>query len=75
MSVINLSKYHDALNKANLIEYAGKVCKVVGLTIESCGPEVNIGEICRINALRGNKKIAAEVVGFKENRVLNATGA
>ncbi|NMB32964.1 MAG: flagellar protein export ATPase FliI [Clostridium sp.] len=70
MSVINLSKYHDALNKANLIEYAGKVCKVVGLTIESCGPEVNIGEICRINALRGNKKIAAEVVGFKENRVL-----
>ncbi|NLP13547.1 MAG: flagellar protein export ATPase FliI [Clostridium sp.] len=70
MTVINLLKYHEILEKTNLIEYIGKVTKVVGLTIESDGPEVNIGEICRINALRENKKIAAEVVGFKDNKVL-----
>ena len=70
MAVVNLSKYQDILEKTNLIEYIGKVTKVVGLTIESDGPEVNIGEICRINALRENKKIAAEVVGFKDNKVL-----
>jgi flagellum-specific ATP synthase len=70
MAVVNLSKYQDILEKTNLIEYIGKVTKVVGLTIESNGPEVNIGEICRINALRENKKIAAEVVGFRDNKVL-----
>lgn len=70
MAVVNLTKYQDILEKTNLIEYIGKVTKVVALTIESNGPEVNIGEICRINALRENKKIAAEVVGFKDNKVL-----
>jgi len=42
----------------------------VGLTIESNGPEVNIGEICKINALRENKVISAEAVGFRDNKVL-----
>jgi len=70
MAAVNFQKYHEVLEKTNLIEYIGKVTKVVGLTIESNGPEVNIGEICKISALRENKTIPAEVVGFRDNRVL-----
>jgi len=70
MAAVNFKKYHEVLEKTNLIEYIGKVTKVVGLTIESNGPEVNIGEICKISALRENKTIPAEVVGFRDNRVL-----
>ncbi|MDQ2085894.1 flagellar protein export ATPase FliI [Herbivorax sp. ANBcel31] len=68
MSSINLLKYQKALDKCDFIECTGKVSKVVGLTIESTGPEVNIGELCKI---KGQKKtIMAEVVGFKDNKVL-----
>ncbi|MDP4092150.1 MAG: flagellar protein export ATPase FliI [Bacillota bacterium] len=70
MIKVDLSKYRKVLNENDFIEYSGKVAKVVGLTIESNGPEVNIGELCRIKTLRGNTEISAEVVGFKDNRVL-----
>jgi len=70
MATIDFSKYYDVLDNRDFIEYTGKVSKVVGLTIESNGPEVNIGEICKINALRENKVIFAEAVGFRDNKVL-----
>jgi len=70
MATIDFSKYYDVLDNRDFIEYTGKVSKVVGLTIESNGPEVNIGEICKINALRENKVISAEAVGFRDNKVL-----
>ncbi len=49
----------------------GKVTDVVGLIIESNGPSVELGEICTIYD-RSNKEICkAEVVGFKEGKVLS----
>ncbi|NLI57832.1 MAG: flagellar protein export ATPase FliI [Clostridium sp.] len=68
MPSINLLKYQKALEDSDFIESSGKVSKVVGLTIESIGPEVNIGELCKIKGQR--KTIMAEVVGFKDNKVL-----
>jgi len=67
---IDLNKYRRLLENSDYIEYRGKVSKVVGLTIESDGPEVNIGELCRLSTTKGNEVIEAEVVGFKENKVL-----
>lgn len=67
---INLQKYRQILQNSDFIEYSGRVSKVVGLTIESSGPEVNIGEICNIFAQRSTKRIQGEVVGFKDNKVL-----
>ena len=66
---ISLQKYHDILTKSDFKKYYGRVSKVVGLTIESEGPEVDIGELCKIHASRGRAVIESEVVGFKENRV------
>lgn len=49
----------------------GKVKRVVGLMIESRGPESSIGDLCYIYAGSTNKtKIPAEVVGFKDENVL-----
>lgn len=67
---INFENYFNILNKSDFIEYIGKVTKVVGLTIESEGPEVNIGELCEIKSLKSENKIYAEVVGFRDSSVL-----
>lgn len=51
----------------------GRVNRVVGLMIESQGPESSIGDVCKIhiNSPRnGHSIILAEVVGFKEEIVV-----
>lgn len=70
MSDINLEKYDSLLGK-KLYKKMGKVLNVVGLTVESAGPDATLGDICRIYT-DGDKKtgIMAEVVGFKDNKTL-----
>jgi flagellum-specific ATP synthase len=70
MPVIELTKYSTVLSDNTFIEYTGKVSKVVGLTIETDGPEVNIGELCEIHATRHSKVVYAEVVGFRDGKAL-----
>jgi flagellum-specific ATP synthase len=65
---INLSPYFKILNGLEPISYVGKVTKVIGLTIEATGPEVNIGDLCFIESTK--TKLLAEVVGFKDGGVL-----
>ncbi len=67
--MIDLKKYQDKLKARDYIEYIGKVSKVVGLTIEADGPQASIGDLCNINVLKGSP-IKAEVVGFKDEKVL-----
>ncbi len=66
----SFQRYRDLLKSIDTVERIGKVMKVVGLTVESNGPEVNIGGICRIYHATGDKYVEAEVVGFKDQRVL-----
>ncbi len=47
----------------------GKVTKVVGLTIESLGPEAKLNDVCHIKIDDGTY-VSAEVVGFADNRLL-----
>ena len=58
------------LRRKSLITYYGKVDKIIGLMIESKGPLANIGDVCRIYAGQANRIVQAEVVGFRESRVL-----
>lgn len=49
----------------------GKVSKVVGLTVESIGPDAKLKDLCRIVVDREKEQyVRAEVVGFKDNRLL-----
>jgi flagellum-specific ATP synthase len=66
---IDFSKYIRALDKSDFMRYTGKVSKVIGLTIESTGPEAKIGELCELHT-SNDSLIYAEVVGFKDNKVL-----
>ncbi|HHW15629.1 MAG TPA: flagellar protein export ATPase FliI [Firmicutes bacterium] len=58
-----------ALDDCEPIRQSGKVSQVIGLTVESVGPAVHLGELCHIHPRTG-RPIEAEVVGFREFRVL-----
>lgn len=64
-----LSKYKRIIDEVEVIKFTGKVQRVLGLTIESVGPAVTYGDICRIR-LEPGKYLYAEVVGFNKNRVI-----
>ena len=48
----------------------GRVAQVTGLLIESDGPHVRLGDVCEIRSPRHGMSVFAEVVGFREHRVL-----
>mgnify|MGYP000863666835 FL=1 len=60
----------EKVRNLNTVEHSGRVMKVVGLTVESNGPTVNMGNICRIYPFAGDSYVEAEVVGFRDQRVL-----
>ncbi len=64
-----LSKYLQVLEETEVVKMIGRVDRIVGLTIESIGPAVTFGEICKIK-LAKNEYLFAEVVGFHKNRVI-----
>ena len=67
------SRYNKYLRLAEntYFKRLGKVVKIVGLTIESVGPDAKLNDLCRIiideNA---NTVVMAEVVGFRDKRLL-----
>lgn len=70
MRKINLEKYKNSLEILDLIKYTGHVSQVIGLTIESIGPAVKVGEVCNIYTVKDSTPIVAEVVGFNGKKVL-----
>lgn len=66
---MGINSYIDAIENANLYKHYGKVIRVVGLMIESLGPESNVGEVCYIHTMRG-QPILSEVVGFNEEKIV-----
>lgn len=67
---MNMSKY-ETLKEKSFFKKMGKVVNVVGLTIESAGPDARLNDICKIYPdSNESKAILAEVVGFKDNKTL-----
>ena len=58
------------LGQVNPVRMSGRVTNVIGLVIEGNGPGLPIGGVCSIVRRDGAAAISAEVVGFRENRVL-----
>ncbi len=52
------------------VQRVGAVTGVAGLIIESDGPNVGLGELCMVRSPRSDFAVNAEVVGFREHRVL-----
>jgi len=66
---VNINSYIKTIDKIDSYTRFGKIKRVVGLMIESVGPQVNIGNVCYIHPEKG-EKITAEVVGFTGENVL-----
>ena len=67
---LDLDKYSEVAEQT-FFRKLGKVVNVVGLTIESVGPDARLGDVCRIvpdGALA--QPVMAEVVGFRDRRTL-----
>lgn len=71
MMELNFNKFTEAVSSCESIKLSGKVTQVIGLVIESRGPNVSLGELCYIQSnFSGVEPIPAEVVGFREGFVL-----
>ncbi len=69
MAGFDKTKYYN-LKEKTYYKKLGKVSKIVGLTIESIGPVAKLKDLCIIYSEDSGQKLYAEVVGFKDSRVL-----
>lgn len=69
MSQRLVESVQSLLDESSPIEIQGSITRLIGLIVESSGPPASVGEICRI-FLRNGKTVTAEVVGFREDRIL-----
>ena len=65
--MIDRRKYLGTLNNS-YFNHLGKVTKVVGLTIESVGPDAKLNDLCEI-IVDDDTSVMAEVVGFLDKRL------
>lgn len=68
--IAEAEKYLELLDR-QYYNCFGKVAKVVGLTIESIGPEARLNDLCRIYLDKEMQQyVMAEVVGFSDSRLI-----
>lgn len=69
MNQIEYDKYWSLLDR-NFNSQYGKVVKVVGLTVESIGPDASLHDLCLITSSDKKHVIKAEVIGFRDEKLL-----
>ncbi len=67
--IIDFNSLHAALQKVNPKTQKGAVSKVTGISVESNGPKMGLGELCKIK-LKNGENVNAEVVGFHEHKLI-----
>lgn len=67
---MNISHCIKTIEDTELIEVRGRVSQVIGMVVESHGPGIPVGSICEISTFRSKGSVPAEVVGFREGRVM-----
>jgi flagellum-specific ATP synthase len=58
------------LDRLPTVTVSGRVMRAVGLTLESTGHSVRIGQRCHIQTNGGQTVVDGEVIGFRDHRVL-----
>ena len=68
---MNLDHYLAAIEETDTYIRYGKVLRVIGLMIESQGPDAKIGEVCFVYTQASKKsRILCEVVGFNNEKIV-----
>ncbi len=70
MGSISLAGYSQKVLVARTIIQQGRVLDIVGLVIGATGPLAPVGEMCRIISRRTKQVTLAEIVGFREDKIL-----
>lgn len=70
MYSVEYKKYYEALEHFEPKKFIGRVSKITGLTIESIGPVSRVGELCEIQSIGRSESVLAEVVGFRDDKIL-----
>jgi flagellum-specific ATP synthase len=60
----------DRVKAAPMGRRLGRIVSFNGLIVEAIGPESTLGELCEIEPGEGRERVPAEVVGFRDERVL-----
>src|SRR5437763_9330583 len=71
--MLDLTAHRQLVARVSGLRLQGRVGQVVGLSIEVEGLQVPLGEICHLypeRASAGASRITAEVVGFRDNRLI-----
>jgi len=63
-------RLRDRIQFAPVVGKVGHVVQAAGLIIESDGPALSLGEVCEIRSPRHGTTLIAEVVGFRNSRLL-----
>lgn len=66
-----LSKYASVISSVTTFQTIGKITQVIGLVLESDGPQASLGEVCLLRGKDGQELGMTEVVGFRDNKILS----
>jgi len=67
---LSLQPYVDLLSRVDPTPVQGTVTRVVGLLVESHGPQARIGDVCEVRRTHG-RPVPVEIVGFRDGRLLS----
>ena len=67
---MNLKAYREKLARIETCRWTGSVTELVGLLVQSKGPECAAGDFCEI-ATRSGRMIRTQVIGFRDGHVLS----
>jgi flagellum-specific ATP synthase len=67
---LDLSRYTAAVGERSALRFQGRVAQVIGLSIEVEGLPLAVGEVCTIHPQGSSSWISAEVVGFRDQRLI-----
>ena len=62
--------YQEVLKEVSPVTVYGRVNHVVGMTIEACGIDAFVGELCDIYTRGSDLPIRAEVIGFRDDCII-----
>lgn len=68
--MIDLAKHISLLKDTDPLQIRGRVTNIMGLVVEGHGPGSCMGGMCEIYSRGVDRSIMAEVVGFRDKRVL-----
>ncbi len=68
--MVNLENYKNIVKNTAPYKEIGRVSHIIGLVIEADGPASSIGDLCYIYSGMDREPVWAEVVGFRENKIL-----